>query len=56
MEKGSHAFKENPKNHNVKIYINGQIKLRSEAYVSVFDSGFLLGDGLWEGIRLHKGK
>ena len=29
MEKGSHAFKENPKNHNVKIYINGQIKLRS---------------------------
>ncbi len=56
MEKGSHAFKENPKNKNIKIYINGQIKLRGEAVVSIFDSGFLLGDGLWEGIRLHNGK
>ena len=56
MEKGSHAFKENPKNKNIKIYINGQIKPRGEAVVSVFDSGFLLGDGLWEGIRLHNGK
>ena len=56
MEKGSHAFKENPKNKNIKIYVNGQIKPRVEAVVSVFDSGFLLGDGLWEGIRLHNGK
>ena len=56
MEKGSHAFKENPKNKNIKIYVNGQIKPRGEAVVSVFDSGFLLGDGLWEGIRLHNGK
>ena len=56
MEKGSHAFKENPKNKNIKIYVNGQIKPRDEAVVSVFDSGFLLGDGLWEGIRLHNGK
>ena len=56
MEKGSHAFKENPKNKNIKIYVNGQIKPRGEAVVSVFDSGFLLGDGVWEGIRLHNGK
>ena len=56
MEKGSHAFKENPKNKNIKIYVNGQIKPRVEAVVSVFDSGFLLGDGVWEGIRLHNGK
>ena len=56
MEKGSHAFKENPKNKNIKIYVNGQIKPRDEAVVSVFDSGFLLGDGVWEGIRLHNGK
>ena len=56
MEKGSHAFKENPKNKNIKIYVNGQIKPRVEAVVSIFDSGFLLGDGLWEGIRLNNGK
>ena len=56
MDTGSHAHGENPKNATVKIYVNGRILPRPEAVVSVFDSGFLLGDGVWEGIRLHNGK
>ena len=40
------------KNENIKIYINGSFYKREEAKISVFDSGFLLGDGIWEGIRL----
>ena len=47
---------QDPRNENVLIYINGEILARSEAKVSVFDSGFLLGDGVWEGIRLHNGQ
>ena len=42
------------KNLNIKIYINGDFYNRDEAKISVFDSGFLLGDGIWEGIRLVK--
>lgn len=49
----SHSFLPNPKNNNIKININGKLFDRSEAKISVFDSGFLLGDGVWEGIRLH---
>ena len=55
MESGSHAYIDNPKNENVKIFINGELFDRNKAKVSVFDSGFLLGDGLWEGMRLHNG-
>ena len=40
------------RNNNIKIYINGSFYLRDDAKISVFDSGFLLGDGIWEGIRL----
>jgi branched-chain amino acid aminotransferase len=40
----------------VQIYINGEFFPRSEAKISVFDSGFLVGDGIWEGIRLHHGR
>lgn len=40
------------RNKNIKIYINGSFFNREEAKISVFDSGFLLGDGIWEGIRL----
>ncbi|HSF85739.1 MAG TPA: aminotransferase class IV [Acidimicrobiia bacterium] len=43
------------RNATVEIYINGEFFPRHEAKVSVFDSGFLVGDGVWEGIRLHKG-
>jgi branched-chain amino acid aminotransferase len=38
------------------INVNGELKPRSEAVVSVFDSGFMLGDGVWEGLRIHRGK
>ena len=40
------------RNKDIKIYINGNFYHRSEAKVSVFDSGFLMGDGIWEGLRL----
>ncbi|RVU39841.1 aminotransferase class IV [Hwanghaeella grinnelliae] len=56
METGSHAHHEDPRNETVRIYVNGRIVPRAEAVVSVFDSGFLLGDGVWEGIRLHNNK
>lgn len=56
MESGAHAFAEDPRNTSVLIYVNGVMKPRAEAMVSVFDSGFLMGDGVWEGLRLHNGK
>ena len=49
----SHAYINNPENMNIYININGQLFSRADAKISVFDSGFLLGDGVWEGIRLH---
>lgn len=53
---GTHTFQVDERNENVKIYVNGDIVPRQEAKISVFDSGFLLGDGMWESFRLHKGK
>ena len=50
----SHSYILNPKNEGIFININGELFHRSNAKISVFDSGFLLGDGIWEGIRLHK--
>ena len=50
----SHSYIQNSKNKNIFININGELFPRDEAKISVFDSGFLLGDGVWEGIRLHK--
>ena len=52
----THDYYEDPRNKDIQIYINGEFFPRSEATVSVLDSGFLLGDGVWEGIRLHEGK
>tara|TARA_Y100001935_G_scaffold11390_1_gene8901 strand:+ start:14475 stop:15392 length:918 start_codon:yes stop_codon:yes gene_type:complete len=52
----SHSYISNPKNEDIFININGELFHRKEAKISVFDSGFLLGDGVWEGIRLHKSK
>jgi len=52
----SHSYISNPKNKDIFININGQLFHRSEAKISVFDSGFLLGDGVWEGVRLHRSK
>ena len=52
----SHSYIANTKNKDIFININGKLFHRSEAKISVFDSGFLLGDGVWEGVRLHKSK
>ena len=52
----THDYKKDLRNSDVKIYINGKFYHRSKAKISVMESGFLLGDGVWEGIRLHKGK
>jgi len=51
----THQYDFDRRNDDIQIYINGQYFHRSEAKVSVMDSGYLLGDGVWEGIRLHKG-
>jgi branched-chain amino acid aminotransferase len=45
-----------PRNASILINVNGELKPRSEAVVSVFDSGFMLGDGVWEGLRVQNGK
>jgi len=52
----THDYLEDPRNENIKVYVNGEIVPRLEAKISVFDSGFLLGDGIWETFRLHKGR
>ena len=56
MPSGTHEYIQDTRNDNILIYINGDIIPRPEAKISVFDSGFLLGDGVWEGIRLHNGQ
>ena len=56
MVAGSHAYAEDERNANVWVYVNGALKRRPDALISVFDSGFLMGDGIWEGLRLHAGK
>ena len=48
-------FKVDPRNENILISINGKLYPRAKAMVSVFDSGFVLGDGVWEGLRIHGG-
>ena len=51
----THDYESDQRNEDIQIYINGEFYHRRDAKISVFDSGFLLGDGVWEGIRLHKG-
>jgi branched-chain amino acid aminotransferase len=53
---GTHEALPDERNENVLVYINGEFYRREEAKISVFDSGFLVGDGIWEGIRLHEGE
>lgn len=55
MSKGTHEYIEDERNQNILININGELYPRAQATVSVFDSGFILGDGVWEGLRLHHG-
>jgi len=56
MSQGSHQHGDDPRNRDVLIYVNGDICPRERAMVSVFDSGFILGDGVWEGLRVHHGR
>jgi branched-chain amino acid aminotransferase len=56
MSKGTHDYVDDPRNAEILININGELFPRAEAKISVFDSGFILGDGVWEGLRLHGGK
>jgi branched-chain amino acid aminotransferase len=53
---GSQAFAADPRNDAILIYLNGELVPRAAAKVSVFDGGFVVGDGVWEGLRLHRGK
>ncbi len=52
---GSQDFAADPRNATALIYLNGDLVQREAAKVSIFDAGFVLGDGVWEGLRLHKG-
>ena len=52
---GSQDFEDDPANARVLIYLNGDLVPRADAKVSIFDAGFVVGDGIWEGLRLHKG-
>lgn len=52
---GTHDYVEDPRNADVLIYVNGDLVPRAQATVSVFDAGFVLGDGVWEGLRVHGG-
>ena len=56
MTRGTHEALPDERNKDVQIYINGNFFHRDEAKISVFDSGYLVGDGVWEGVRLHQGK
>ena len=55
MSRSTHQALADERNATIEIYINGDFFPRDEAKISVFDSGFLVGDGIWEGIRLHHG-
>ncbi|MEL6184346.1 MAG: aminotransferase class IV [Myxococcota bacterium] len=52
---GVHDFVDDPRNRDILVSVNGALVPRAEATVSVFDSGYLLGDGVWEGFRVVKG-
>ncbi len=52
----THQAEDDARNEHILIYLNGKIVPKSEAQVSVYDSGFMLGDGVWEGLRLYRGR
>lgn len=52
---GSQDFAADPRNETALVWLNGALVPKSEAKVSIFDAGFVVGDGVWEGLRLHKG-
>jgi len=56
MTNSTHTYTQDSRNDDILININGELVHRSKAVVSVFDSGFILGDGIWEGLRVHRGR
>jgi len=55
MAHGTHDFRDDPRNDAILVWVNGELVPRERAVVSVFDSGFVLGDGVWEGLRVRAG-
>ena len=55
-QQSTHRAEDDARNTEILIWVNGELKPRSEAVVSVYDSGFMLGDGIWEGLRLYDGR
>ncbi len=55
MAHGTHDFEDDPRNERVLVWVNGELVPRERALVSVFDAGFVLGDGVWEGLRVRAG-
>ena len=51
----THDAQEDVRNEDILIWLNGELVHRNDAKVSVYDSGFMLGDGMWEGMRLYNG-
>ena len=56
MTQGTHHSTDDPRNRDILVYVNGELRPREQALISVFDSGFILGDGVWEGLRVHRGR
>src|SRR4051794_30783977 len=55
MAHGTHDHDDDPRNAEILVWVNGALLPRERAVVSVFDSGFVLGDGVWEGLRVRRG-
>ena len=55
MIQGTHNAVADTRNEEIKIFVNGELLPRNDAKISVFDSGYLVGDGVWEALRLHDG-
>ena len=54
--RSSHDAAHDPRNDSILIWVNGRLLPRDQATVSVYDSGFMMGDGIWEGLRLYAGR
>src|SRR5205823_7295680 len=55
MAHGTHDFEDDARNERIMVWVNGELVPRERAVVSVFDAGFVLGDGVWEGLRVRAG-
>jgi branched-chain amino acid aminotransferase len=55
MAHGTHDFEDDARNQQILVWVNGELVPRQRAVVSVFDAGFVLGDGVWEGLRVRSG-